>query len=118
MSTFQGVAPGGGGCQTLAQAAPASWVQQIASVVNKLLQGKMNAVIPVTLTANSTTTVVTDARISGSSSVYLQPLTADAAAAQGGSPWVLVTSQLAGTLTLTHANDANADKTFNMLVIG
>jgi hypothetical protein len=59
-------APQGGGIiATLKEAASSGWVRQIVDVVNKILSGKMNAVLEITLTANSATSVIRDARIRG-----------------------------------------------------
>jgi hypothetical protein len=89
--------------------------RQIAQAVNQQLTGKLNAVLQVTLTAGSTTTSVIDKRIGANTFFGFCPLTADAAAALGG---LYVSSQANGTATLTHANTATVDRTFNVLLIG
>src|SRR5689334_6820527 len=91
--------------------ASVSWVKRIAEMVNNILQGKLNAVLQITLTANSATTVVIDARIGPYSGLYLQPLTAHAAAALYSATSVLadLTTQKQGSVTFNHANDANVD---------
>jgi hypothetical protein len=89
--------------------------RQIARLANNLLQGKVNAVIQVTLAANSATTTVTDRRIGANTGLFFSPLTADAAGALSG---LYVSSQANGTATLTHANNAQSDRTFNVLLIG
>jgi hypothetical protein len=94
------------------------WVRRIADAVNGILKGKVNAVLPVTLTANAASTTVLDARISYFSALILEPLTAHAAAALYASPYVLPTAQASGTVTFDHANDALTDKNFNLLIIG
>jgi hypothetical protein len=89
--------------------------RQLARLSNNLLQGKLNTVIQVTLTANSATTTVTDARIGAYTGLFFSPLTADAASALSG---LYVSSQVNGSATLTHANNAQTDRTFNVLLIG
>ena len=89
--------------------------RQIAQLANNLLAGKLNTVIQVTLTANVTTTTITDKRIGANTGIFFSPLTADAAAAQAG---LYVSSQANGTATLTHASTATVDRTFNVLLIG
>ena len=89
--------------------------RQIAQLANNLLQGKLNTVIQVTLTASSATTTVTDKRIGAYTGLFFSPLTADAAAAQSG---LYVSAQQNGSATLTHANNAQVDRTFNVLLIG
>jgi hypothetical protein len=87
----------------------------LAQGVNGARQGKLNAVTQVTLTANSTTTTLTDARIGATTGIYFSSLTADAAAALSG---LFVSSQKNGQATLTHASAASVDRTFNVLLIG
>lgn len=95
--------------------------RRVARTVNLLLQGKLNAVTTVTLTANTTTTTITDARITSSSFIGFMPKTANAAAALAN---LYVSAQMgsngtvAGSATLTHANNAQTDRTFNVLIIG
>jgi len=87
----------------------------LARLGNNLLQGKTNNVIQVTLTASSATTTVTDKRIGAYTGLFFSPLTADAAAALAG---LYVSSQVNGSATLTHANNAQVDRTFNVLLVG
>lgn len=87
--------------------------RQIAQAVNQQLTGKLNAVLQLTLTPNSTTTSVVDARIGANTYFGFCPLTADAAAAS-----IYVSARANGTATLTHANTASVDRTFNVLLIG
>ena len=89
--------------------------RQLAQGVNGARQGKLNAVTQITLTASSTTTTLTDARIGSTTGIFFSPLTADAAAAIGG---LYVSSQQKGQATLTHASTASIDRTFNVLLIG
>lgn len=89
--------------------------RKIARLANNLLQGKTNNVIQVTLAANATTTTVTDKRIGGYTGLFFSPLTANAAGALAG---LYVSAQQNGTATLTHANTAAIDRTFNVLLVG
>lgn len=101
--------------------APEAWANEVehrrklARTANLALAGKLNAVIQVTLTPNSTTTTVTDKRIGANTFVGFQATTADAAAALAG---LYVSSQNNGTATLTHASASSVDRTFNVLLIG
>ena len=90
-------------------------LRRIARLGNNLLQGKTNNVIQVTLAANVTTTTVTDKRIGAYTGLFFSPLTANAAAAQAG---LYVSGQVNGSATLTHANTATTDRTFNVLLVG
>lgn len=89
--------------------------RKLAQASNLALGGKMNAVTQVTLAANSTTTALIDKRIGANTFIGFSPLTANAAAAQAG---LYVSSQVNGSATLTHANTATTDRTFNVLLIG
>jgi hypothetical protein len=89
--------------------------RKIARLANNLLQGKSNNVIQVTLTPNSTTTTVTDKRIGAYTGLFPSALTANAAAALSG---LYVSAQVNGRATLTHANNAQVDRLFNLLLVG
>jgi len=82
---------------------------------NSMLAGKLNCAGSVTLTANATSTTLTDTRIGGSSVILFCPTTANAATATAN---LRVTSKGDGTATLTHSNTADADKSFDYVVIG
>lgn len=66
----------------------------------------------VTLTASTTSTVVTDSRVNTNSVIHFSPTTANAATAFGG----LYTTVARGSFTITHPNTADLDKTFSYTV--
>ena len=100
----------------LSMPAEASSMRRIALAFNYLLQGKQNNVITVTLAANVTTTVINDSRIGVGSSLQLGcPLTANAAAAIA-TTWI--SSRGKQTATLTHANNAQTDRTWAVEITG
>lgn len=103
---------------SLSDAASNNWVRRIVDGVNSVLRGKLNAVLPVTLTANATTTTVIDARIGFYSAFLFEPTTAHAAALLYETPYILVTNKKSGQATLNHASNANTDLSFNLLLIG
>lgn len=89
--------------------------RSVATVVNRMNGGKINAVIPgVTLAVNSDTTTLEDPRLAVGSFLGFMPTTANAQAE--GTPYV--TDQGNGTATLNHANNAESDRTYTVLVIG
>lgn len=94
---------------------PDSGDKETRRTVNRVLQGKTNNFGTVTLTANATSTAISDPRIGINSVIHLQPTTANAAGALAttyfGSPGD-------GTVTITHANNAQTDKTFLYTVVG
>jgi hypothetical protein len=79
--------------------------------VSDILQGMTSAAGEVTLTANAASTVVTHAFASAGSHITLSPLTANAAA-EIGNGTLYISSRGKGTFTITHANNAQADRTF------
>ena len=93
--------------------------RQLAEGVNQALNGKLNSTGLVTLTANAASTVVTDFRIGNDSVILLMPLTANAATALA-TTYILTTGidPLNVQFTITHANNAQTDKSFRYVVLG
>lgn len=89
--------------------------REIASVLNNVVQGKLNNVGTLTLTANAASTTLTDARIGAKSTVLLMPTTANAAGALTTTYFDTFSD---GSCTVHHANNAQADKTFRYAVVG
>lgn len=87
----------------------------IAELVNRLLGGKMNCTLEVTLTHSATTTTITDSRIGGSSHFSFCPLTANAVTSLGS---LYVSARAKGSAILTHASSANTDQTFSIGIFG
>jgi len=87
---------------------------EVARAIDALLAGKSNNLAEVTLTANSATTTFNHPLITGFSGLFFTPLTANAQAIATPRPSNMGTR----TCTLNHANDANADKTFKVLIVG
>lgn len=115
---FKAVPVSGDVVSRIDQSASARWAKNIAEGVNRLLAGKMNVVLQVTLAVNASTTSVIDARIGVYSALILQPLTYNAAIALYETPFVFVSNQKNGSVTLNHAVNAAADKTFNLVILG
>lgn len=88
---------------------------ELDDVVRNVMQGKVNASGELTLVANAATTIVLDVRVGPLTTILLMPLTANAAAA---APVTFVSARTDGSFTLTHANNAQIDKTFGYIVIG
>ena len=92
---------------------------KIAAVVHQLLQGRINSTGLVTLTANAATTVVSAPTCGAGSKVFLFPKTANAAAEIGaGTMYILDANIIAGQFTVTHANNAQVDRSYCWLVVG
>ena len=95
------------------------WLRKVAQKVNALLDGKTNNVGSFTITANDTTTVVSDLRVGNESVILFMPTTANAATEIWGGGGMYVSSITAGTsFTVTHSNGAQTDRTFKYTLIG
>jgi len=93
--------------------------RKLAIAVNSLLQGKLNAVISLTLTANAASTTITDARLTPNSFLWFMPQTANAAAEIGNGTMYVASSTLTNrSAVVTHANNAQTDRSFRVLIIG
>ena len=91
--------------------------RQIAEVVNRTLDGGINATGSVTLTASAASTAVTDKRLSATSYFGLMPTTANASA-EVGNGTIYVSAQGKQTLTLTHANHSQTERTYRYVILG
>ncbi len=85
--------------------------------INQLIRGRSNASGTVTLTASATTTVITSEIFNEDAGIFLCPTTANAAAELAAGTCYASTIA-AGSVTLTHANNAQTDRTFRYVVIG
>jgi hypothetical protein len=91
--------------------------REISQVVNNLVDGKSNNTGTFTCTASAATTAVTDFRAGKSSIILLMPQTANAAA-EVGNGTIYVSTRAKQSFTVTHANNAQTDRTFGYVVIG
>jgi len=90
--------------------------RELSRAVGLAMQGKINCTQEsFTLTANVTTTTLTDARLFATGAVLLMPTTANAAAALGTT---YATTRGKGAWVFTHANTATTDRTFVAVIIG
>ena len=82
-------------------------------------QGKLDCIAELTLTAGVTTTVLNDIRLSNQSVVLFDPKTANAAAElAAGTMYVLTANRSTGSWVITHANNAQTDRTFQVSILG
>ena len=92
---------------------------KLTEAINQLTQGRSNAVGSVTLTINVTSTTVPAINCGSGSTVLLFPATANASAEFGnGTIHVKTTDVFNGSFKITHANNANADRTFLYVCLG
>jgi len=90
---------------------------RIVQGVRELFQGRSNAVGVVTLTENATTTDVAALNCGADSKVFLTPTTANAAA-EVGAGGMYISAVASQQFTITHANNAQTDRTFHYVVLG
>ena len=87
----------------------------LARAANRLLTGKSNNVLDVTLRAGFATTVIQSDRIGADSHFGWGALTANAAAIKAS---IYVTNRAQGSATVNHTNTANADQDFTCEITG
>lgn len=88
---------------------------RLLQAVNQLILGNSNNTGSVTLTASATTTTVLNTRVGANSKIFLEPTTANAATARATT---YVSAKTAGQFTITHANNAQTDRTFDYVHVG
>lgn len=84
----------------------------IATVVNNILDGKVNSTGSITLTNSATTTTLSDDRIGADSVILFMPTTSDASSEN-----IHVTARQKGQATLNHAN-ASTTRSFDYVIFG
>lgn len=95
------------------------YAQGISAACNRINTGKMNVAFDVTLDAGGAETVVTDSRLTSFSAALFDPMTANAAAElAAGTIYVLEADRRSGEWIITHANNAQTDRRFRMVVLG
>lgn len=88
---------------------------RIVQAIRELFEGRSHAKGQCTLTAGTTTTTVVALNAGPASEIFLQPRTANAAAALATTYISAVTN---GEFTITHANNAQTDRTFAYAIKG
>ena len=91
--------------------------REISQVVNGVLDGKLNSTGSFTCTASAASTSVTDYRAGKDSVILLMPTTSNAASEMGAGT-IFVSARAKQSFTVTHANNAQTDRTFEYIIIG
>ena len=84
----------------------------ISTVVNNILDGKVNSTGSITLTNSSATTTLSDDRIGADSVIIFMPTTSNASSEN-----IHVTARQKGQATLNHAN-ASTTRSFDYVIFG
>ena len=94
-------------------------LRRLYEVLQQMRRGKTENTGEFTLTASVASTVLSDTRISPQSVIVWHPRTANAAAElANGTMYITDANMGSGTATVTHANNAQVDRTFRYAVIG
>tara|TARA_B100000700_G_scaffold255457_1_gene288232 strand:- start:1146 stop:1460 length:315 start_codon:yes stop_codon:yes gene_type:complete len=88
--------------------------EELATAVNLLIDGKMNAYGSFTLATSTTTTTVSDLRSGPDSIILFTPMTSNAASAL---TTTYISARAKQSFTITHANNSQSDRTFSYIVI-
>ena len=83
--------------------------------INGILNGRTNNAGSFTVTASTTTTVVTDRRVGATSVINWMPKTDNAAVEIGT---LYVSARDTGQFTVTHSNNGQTDRDFDYTVTG
>lgn len=93
--------------------------RRLHEVMQQVRRGKLECVVELTLTPNAATTTLSYKGLSPQSVVTFDPKTANATAElYGGTMYVLAADRGNDSWTVTHANNAQADRTFQVSIIG
>ena len=90
---------------------------RVAESINGLIDGKLDVVGSLTLTASVGSTVVEDNKFESTMVPLLIPTTANSAA-EVGNGTLYLSDRTKGAFTLTHANNAQIDRTFLYVRLG
>ena len=93
------------------------FLELVKTTINEMLKGRGNQTSSFTLTDNATTTTVTDNLFAADMTPSWTPTTANAAA-ETGAGTMYVSARANGSFTITHANNAQTDRTFLYLRAG
>ncbi len=93
--------------------------RRMYEVLQQIRSGKLEVVGELTLTAGAASTAVTDIRVSPQSVIVWHPRTANAAAElAAGTMYITDANMGNGSMVVTHANNAQVDRTFRFAVLG
>ena len=96
-----------------------AYLRRLWEGVYQLRKGKSENVIEVTLAANVASTDINDIRLSPQCVLVFDPKTANAAAELYGATMYVATADRDNSVwTITHANNAQTDRTFQVAIIG
>lgn len=86
-------------------------IDRVVQAVRQLIQGRDDACGSVTLTANVATTTVSAPNCAAGAAIFTEPKTLNAAAEKGNGT-MFISGVANQSFTITHANNAQTDRTF------
>lgn len=96
-------------------------LSRVTHILGLAMRGKLNCLgeRTFTLTANAATTTLTDERLTSDGAMFFDPLTANAATEKAaGTVYVLSADRNNGSWAVTHANNAQTDRDFRIVILG
>ena len=94
-------------------------VRRLFDTIFQLRRGKTENTVLLTLAANAATPTLTDMRLSLQSALGFDPLTANAATEKAaGTLYALEANRATGSVVITHANNAQTDRTYIVTITG
>lgn len=94
-------------------------IARVVSAIRQLMSGRSNATGSVTLTASVATTTVQAPNCASGSAVFLFAQTAHAAAElQNGTIYIKPSDVANGSFKITHANNAQTDRSYYFAALG
>lgn len=94
-----------------------SWMRSLHDASYAARHGKFDCTTEITLTINVASSTLSDYRLSPQSVLTFLPTTANAAA-EIGNGTLFVGTRSDGSCIITHANNAQADRTFAVSILG
>jgi len=93
--------------------------RSVSAWASRVNRGKTSNLGEITLTQNVASTTLTDERLTVGSAVLFDPMTANAATElYGATMYVLTADRTNGSFVITHANNAQTDRTFRYIIVG
>lgn len=92
-------------------------LRRIVGAIRDLFEGRSNAMGSFTCELNAAATTVTHPNIGPESKIRITPTTANAAAELGNGT-IYVSAKALGSFTVTHANSATTERTFDFCIAG
>lgn len=96
-----------------------AYLRRTWETLQAMRRGKIECMAELTLTANAASSTLSDIRIGKYSALIFDPLTANAAAElAAGTLYVTTANRTDGSATVEHANNAQVDRSYRIIIIG